>query len=195
MLRSTIIAVTSLVFLLFNPGQVYSQAEPFISFNVQPAMDGTVIIQWKALPGTDTFYFEVERSRDMKTWESIAHVTSQLSHQYSSIDPLPGLGLIYYRVRQAGAESHSFYTRIEWVQISNTGKLYIWPNPAKDMLHVRTPYASGSIEVLNPDGKLMLKISMINVVTDVPISRLSGGIYFLHVKHNQEDLVERFVKE
>ncbi|MDP4261381.1 MAG: T9SS type A sorting domain-containing protein [Bacteroidota bacterium] len=195
MLRIKIIIVTSLVFLLTRAGQLYGQAEPFISFNVEPGAGHTVLIQWKTVPGNDSLRFEVERSRDKKTWESIADVAARLSHQYSSIDSKPGEGLIYYRVRQVSSGNRFSYTQEKWVQISNTGKLYIWPNPAKDVLHVKTPFVNGSVDIIDPGGKLIQKISIINLVTDVSIAGLSKGVYFLHVRHKNEVLVERFMKD
>ncbi len=41
----------------------------------------------------------------------------------------------------------------------------------------------------------MLKISITGFITDVPIVRMSKGIYFIHVRYNNETLVEKFVKE
>ena len=38
MFRLKIITVTGLVYFLINPRLVYSQAEPFISFNAEPGM-------------------------------------------------------------------------------------------------------------------------------------------------------------
>jgi len=189
------IIVINLVLLLIRPGLLHSQTVPFISFNVEPGADRTVLFQWRVTPEADTLYFEVERGRDKGTWERIAHVAVQESHQYSSTDPQPGEGLIYYRVRQVGSGERYLYTQVKWVQISKTGELYIWPNPAKNILHVKTPFVKGSMDVVNPEGKLMLKISVINFITDVPTARLSKGIYFLHVRYGNEILVEKFVKE
>ena len=38
MIRLKIITVTGLYYVLINPRLVYSQAEPFISFNAEPGM-------------------------------------------------------------------------------------------------------------------------------------------------------------
>ena len=195
MLRIKFIVVVSFVFLLISPGLLHSQTKPFILFDVLPGADHTVLTQWRMTPEIDTLPFEVERSRDKRTWERIASVAAHSSHQYSSTDTQPGEGLIYYRVRQVGSKGKFLYTGVNWVQISETGKLYIWPNPAKSVLHVKTPYVKGSMDIIDPGGKHILKITITDFITDIPTIRLSKGIYFLHVRYENEILVEKFVKE
>jgi hypothetical protein len=187
--------VACLVFLSINPGLLHSQIKAFIFFNVLPGADHTVLTQWKMKPEPDTLSFEVERSRDKKIWERIATLSPHLSHLYSFADREPGEGLIYYRIKQAGVKDLSIYTDIKWVQVSKTGKLYIWPNPANNMLHVKTPFIKGSLDILDPGGRLMLKIAITDLITDVPVLRLSKGIYILHAKYKNEILVEKFIKE
>ena len=116
-------------------------------------------------------------------------------HQYSSTDREPGEGLIYYRVRQVGSKGSYLNTKIYWVQFSEKGRLFIWPNPANNVLHVKTPFTKGSIDIINAGGKQLLKIIITDFITDVPAIQLRKGIYFLHVRHENETLVEKFVKE
>jgi hypothetical protein len=195
MARIKNIVIAGLVFLLINPGLLYSQIKPFIFFNVLPGADHTVLMQWRMKPEIDTLPFEVERGRDKKIWERIVPVNPHLSHLYSITDRQAGEGLIYYRIKQAGGKDLSIYTDIKWVQISKTGKLYIWPNPANNVLHVKTPFIKGSLDIIDPGGRLMLKITITDFITDVPVLRLSKGIYFLHAKYKKEILVEKFAKE
>jgi len=190
-----IISVAGLVFLLIGPGLLHSQTEPFILFDVLPGADHTVLTQWRMAPETDTLPFEVERSRDKKTWERIASVAADSLHQYSSTDSQPGEGLIFYRVRQVDSKGRLLHTGVRWVQISESGKLYIWPNPAKSVLHVKTPYVKGRMDIIDPEGKHILKITITDFITNVPAIRLSKGIYFLHVRCENEILIEKFVKE
>lgn len=189
------VIVTTLVLLLINPGQVHSQTKPVISFDVQPGKNRTVTIQWSTGLGIDSFDYKVEKSKDKKTWETIAHVAPQLSHNYSGIDFHPVEGINYYRIRQTGRKGQFSFTEIKWIQISKAGKLYIWPNPANDILHVKSPFVKGSMNIVDAGGKFIFKISITDFITDVPTTRLSKGIYFLHVNHDSEVLVEKFVKD
>lgn len=179
---------------VLGPGLLCSQTDKFISFEVKPGTGNTVIVEWRFRAEADTLPFEVERTRNQVIWERIAVVQPQV-HHYISIDTYPGEGLVYYRVRQADPEKKLPYTPIKWVQIGKAGKLYIWPNPANDVLHVKVPFDRGSIDVVDPGGKLLQKLSITALVTDVPVYSLPRGIYFIRIRNENESLVEKFVKE
>ncbi len=183
------------VFLMSWPGLLHSETTAFASFDVQPYEGNIVIIQWSMTPERDTLPMEVERSRDRITWEKISLQPSQSSHQYFSIDSRPEDGLIYYRVRRTEGENKISYSDVRWVQVCKTDEVYIWPNPAKDILHVKTPFSKGSMDILDAGGKLMQKIAISGFNTEVPAACLSKGIYFLHIRHDDEVIVEKFIKE
>jgi hypothetical protein len=149
-----ILAVFSIVLV---PHSLYSQNKEVISLDVQPTSRQVVIIQWNLLPASDTLPLEVERSRDTINWQRISHMAIQSSHQYFITDSMPGDGLIYYRIKQVNNKSNSKYSSIKWVQISKTGNLYIWANPAKDLLHIRTPLSRAAWKSLMRKGNLCKK--------------------------------------
>ena len=182
------------VFLIgLSPISLNAQNKNFISFSVSPATGQVVIIQWKIASSSDILRFEVERSIDTIKWESISQVVIQSTQEYFITDTSPGSGQIYYRIKQIN-NGNTSYSPTRWVQISKTGTLYIWPNPAKDILHIKTPFVNGSLEIINAEGKLIQKIAITDFITDISLQRLAEGIYFIRVKHGKEILVEKFVK-
>ena len=181
--------------IVLSPYLLYSQNNRIVSFNVQPDKEQVVLIQWKVAPETDSLLFEIERSKDTIKWEKIFRTRIESSHEYFFTDTMTGSGVFYYRIKQTDNKGKTFYSITRWVQISKTGKLYIWPNPANDVLHIRTTFAKGSMEIFDSEGKLMLKRSITNNITDLPLLQLGKGIYFIRVKHDKEILAEKFVKE
>ncbi|HJS55335.1 MAG TPA: T9SS type A sorting domain-containing protein [Chitinophagaceae bacterium] len=194
MARIKLLIVIGLMQLVAGLNLANSQTNKFISFSVQPDAGRVVIIQWNLIPAADTLSFEVERSRDSIKWETVSHSPAQLSHKYYWVDKNPGDGLIYYRVRQINAVDNYSSTQTRWVQIGKTGELYIWPNPVNNVLHVKTPFAKGSMEIVDAGGRLMQKISITDLITDVPIGHFAMGIYFIRVKSGNQIIVEKFVK-
>jgi hypothetical protein len=63
------------------------------------------------------------------------------------------------------------------------------------VLHVKTPFVTGSIDIYDEGGMFILKQSINNFITDIATGRLSKGIYFLHIRHDKETFTEKFVKE
>ena len=104
------VIVLGLVFLLSGSGILHSQSPSLIPFNVRPGTNRSVVVQWTAKEKADSFQYEVERSCDMRTWETIAHLSPQMSHTYSGIDLNPVEGMNYYRIRQI-ARNDQFLTR------------------------------------------------------------------------------------
>lgn len=183
--------------MMLAAGTGFSAAQDsvFISFNVEPDAGGYVLIQWRMLPGPDTLPLVVERSRDTIKWESIAEVPVRLSHFYSTIAVWPGESVFYYRVRQSAPGGKGAVSATRWVQAVKNGKVYLWPNPARDVLHVKTSFTDGMMDIMDGQGKMVMKIVITNHITDIPVSKLPKGIYFLQIRRNQEVFRERFVRE
>lgn len=184
-----------LIGLLLMPAFAFSQQKVFLAVNVQPGIDSLVTIQWTADAAFDTLPFLVEKSTDKQNWEKLAITDPQNRHQYTVIDHQPGKGVIYYRVSQVNSNALKLFTQTRWVQINETGKLYIWPNPARHTLFIKAPYNNGIIDIVDSEGKRIYRIIMYNQVTELSVLRLPKGLYFIHVIHNNEELIERFIKD
>ena len=195
MLRLQIMIVVNLVISIIIPNLLHSQKGSIISFEVQPCADTSVLIQWEIAPSLETIYFDVERSYDAAGWKGIARIVAQSSQEYSYTDSDLRKGFIYYRIRQTFREGTYLYSQVKKVEINKSESLCIWPNPARNILHVKTTFTNGSIDVLSTEGMLLQKIFITNYITDVPVSHLPKGLYFLHIRHDKETFIERFIKE
>ena len=192
----TIAVIVIFFTMILYGGKLHAQQMGnFKSFDIQPGANRTVMIQWEINPEGDTLRFEVERSSDQKKWTRIMDIAPQPSHRYFVTDTLPWEGLNYYRVGQAGTIQRYINPVVKWVQISKTGSLYIWPNPALDRLNIKTPFTKGRIDILDSGGKLIFNINITALIIEVPIDHLPNGIYYIHVIHGNEVLTQRFLKQ
>lgn len=185
-----------LIFLQTLPFLLVAQTKAFIRFDLQPGRpDRSVMISWAIAPRGDTIPFEVERSRDKRTWEKISAVAGNLQEDNSYLDMYPSEGINYYRVKTMGGKTGLLFSPVKWVQIGEAGKVIIWPNPADKILYVKTPFTNGTLDIINSAGKHVQKITITNYITNVSTQHLSKGLYFLQVKHQSGTLVERFIKD
>lgn len=120
--------------------------------------------------------------------------TADASHWYSYVDPDPKDGINYYRVRQIVNDRIYAQSAIKWALVGKSSAIYVWPNPASDILHVRTPFLKGSMEVIDPGGKLMMRVEITNYIMDLPADRFPGGVYFIQVRSGIQVLKEKFIK-
>jgi hypothetical protein len=64
---------------------------------------------------------------------------------------------------------------------SESSEIRIYPNPAKDSVHIQSPNKSLCLEMRNSEGKLVLK-SRIRSNSDLDVSDLPNGRYFISIK-------------
>ena len=64
--------------------------------------------------------------------------------------------------------------------LSESSDIRIFPNPAKDIIHIQAPKKSLCLEVRNSEGKLVKK-ARIRHDTDLDISELPNGRYFISI--------------
>jgi hypothetical protein len=64
---------------------------------------------------------------------------------------------------------------------SETQEIRIYPNPAKDTVHIQSPNKSLCLEMRNSEGKLVLK-TRIRSHSDLDVSDLPNGRYFISIK-------------
>jgi len=186
--------------LLVGQTPIFSQKIIPIAFDVQLCDRNTAAIQWTR-PGEDSFDYVLEKSADGMSWEMIASINSQPLPYYDYIDLHTTTGISYYRITQRRHDELVAVSDTKWIKVingtkvSNAHKLYIWPTPANDILHVRSPFVNGNLDVIDSDGRFVRKITMIDFITNVPVQALPGGMYFIRVRHGKDILVEKFIKQ
>jgi hypothetical protein len=64
---------------------------------------------------------------------------------------------------------------------SESSEIRIFPNPAKDLVHIESPNKSLCLEMRNSEGKVVIK-SRIRSHSDLDVSDLPNGRYFISIK-------------
>ncbi|MBJ6119839.1 T9SS type A sorting domain-containing protein [Pontibacter sp. BT310] len=92
-------------------------------------------LEWETASEINNSHFDVERSRNGKTYETIAIVkgrgTTSVASNYSFTDKLPQKGLNYYRLKQVDFDNTTSYSNtiaVTW-DASETIEIALVPNP------------------------------------------------------------------
>ncbi len=164
--------------------------------------DRKVNVMWATAFEKDNDRFEVQRSVDRMSVESLGEVKSygnaQTPQTYSFKDHNPVTGVSYYRVKQI--DLNGDYSFSDWVSVTRNSiygsAISFWPNPATDYLLAHGLSGGEEIAVFDPAGRLLVKTTAEAGQQLLDISRLSPGIYTVEVKNNQERIhSERIVKK
>ena len=180
--------------LLLVQSAGFSQKRIPVEFDARLSDRTTVTIHWTK-PQEDSFDYVLEKSVDAKTWQTIAHIRSELSPCYDYIDLQLKDGISYYRIAHKSQGQLLAVSDAKWIKTTNADKLYIWPTPANDILHIRSPFVNGHMNIIDSDGRLVRKIAIVDFITEVPLQALPSGIYFIQVRHGKDLLVEKFLKQ
>jgi hypothetical protein len=79
-------------------------------------------------------------------------------------------------------------------------QITLMPNPAKEYLNVKctmnnVPLEGAEIELLDMYGKLLQTIAISSENTQINVSGLASGVYFVRVNTKEGQVTKRFVKE
>lgn len=77
-------------------------------------------------------------------------------------------------------------------------KFYVYPNPAKDMITLNgiNGLAVENVQVISMEGKVMATYTDVTGGDlDMDINNLSEGMYFIHINHDGQTSVVKFIKE
>lgn len=164
-----------------------------------------VILSWETAFELNNEGFIIERSVDTRNWQEIEFMpgkgTSSEHSVYTYMDKAPHQGINYYRLKQIdydGAIDHSFI-----VSITNDGSvskpaLSLYPNPAKDILHVEIPTLQPNVTVYiyNIWGEQVKTINYSEEQITINLSTLNPGTYLVSVQSiNQQTLTKTFIKQ
>lgn len=117
---------------LSNDGSTSPLPVTWVSFNARPGESGTVKLEWQTSAETNSAFFDVERSRDGKTFSGIGQLKSAGNstklRTYTHIDASAPAGIAYYRLKQVDIDgTHSYSTIVSAKVIGQ--KAGIFPNP------------------------------------------------------------------
>jgi hypothetical protein len=139
--------------------------------------------------------FEVQRSADGRNWLPIGSVMPRLSRKYEFIDYSMAAGMNYYRIMQVDRDGNHSFSVVKAVRVSGLTRLFIWPNPVKDYLYVQTPFAKGTLEIADMNGRLVGVVLINNTITIIPVQQLAKGLYVIRIKRDGEVYSEKFMRE
>ena len=179
---------------LFLGQNILSQKPLPVAFDVQLCDRNTVSIHWTR-PRADSFDYVLQKGMDEKTWETIANINFQPLPYYDYIDLHATSGVNFYRIALRKGGELVAVSDVKWIKIRNANRLYLWPTPANNILHIRSPFVNGNMDIIDCDGRFIRKITIIDSITNVSLQTLPGGMYFIHVRHGNDVLVERFIKQ
>jgi hypothetical protein len=104
--------------------------------------EGGALITWKVSTEINNDKMLVERSKDGQRFREIGQVkgrgTSTIPFEYQYFDNNPGTGDTYYRLKQVDFNGSFEYSKVIALNTEGFIQLYIYPNPTRERIFVRS---------------------------------------------------------
>ena len=166
------------------------QPVSLLNFTAQAEANRTVLLKWATSWEKANKGYVIERSKDLKSFESIGEVTdvagtSNSISSYKFVDQNPFRGTSYYRLRQVDLDGSVHTYDAESVVID--GRYSVYPNPVANhnfTLELDEP-TTAVLHLYSPTGSELgvMKSEPTELSTKVtPSTKLASGVYVLTVE-------------
>lgn len=153
-----------------------------VAFAVQPE-DDHAILRWKTASETNNAGFEVQRTRTMSVWETLAFIPGKgttfelTSYQY--IDENPSEGVNYYRLRQVNFDGTAAFSEVVSATVSPDHKMPLYPNPTTGKVLIAGNYTE-DVTVTDYQGRELKR----SQGKEIDLSELPAGMYVVRIVEN-----------
>jgi len=144
---------------------------------------------WETAMEINVSHFNVQRSSDGISFETVGTARAKGACKYSFIDNTNLTGIVYYRLEIVDKNGALSYSEVNELRINNY-ELRISPNPAKDFV-----YVSGrdikQIIISDISGRVLLK----STAKKLDISSLVSGTYMVQIETlNGNHVTQKLIK-
>ena len=154
--------------------------------------DGIIVVSWSTASELNNQGFEVQRSTDGKTWNSLTFIagngTTSLQQDYLFEDRRPIPGINYYRLKQIDFDGAINYTDVRSVEVNSedlSNSFQVYPNPAiNGQFTVYTPFSFNTkteLQLYTLSGQLIASGKIVDFETNFSFPNLSNGLYLVKV--------------
>ena len=158
-------------------------------------------ISWTLTEYLNTNGYSIEYSEDGNQWHQLSYIQktgTDLSKTYSYTHTNLVNGTHYYRLSVTDYSGSTTYSTIKKVDVSQSGSVSVWPNPASHELIVQQPLMEEGSQLYLHDfsGKLIKMISLKGGINKIDIRPLPAGTYLARIRNLNGFMTNRqFIKQ
>jgi Secretion system C-terminal sorting domain len=181
---------------------------PYTKLNLSAALsNNTVKLNWDTKDELNVVKYIIERSTDGIHFSATGTTQSKGngSFGYTFNDNAEGItaSKIYYRIRVEEAAGKIRYSAIVYVNIKQTSKLVIAPNPFTSYIHIQITAGKkgvADLRIINASGQIMYSSKVPlnegqNSLSVNGLDNLSRGMYFLEIQSGNTINREKILKQ
>ncbi len=164
--------------------------------------DNQLLLQWQTKGELNSKGFEVQKSRDGSTFETISFVASTSNNgdaaSYNFTDNAPFNGKNYYRLKQVDKDQNFKYSPVRFIDFSSAGYVRVFPNPVEEILNINTNinFEKATLNITDMKGQVVLKTNVSGSgAISVPLNKLIPGMYVARISDGKDTYNVTFIKK
>ncbi len=174
-----------------------------LSFEVNRHDKNSLRLNWVTASETDNEYFDLERSADGLSFESIARIdgrgTTIERTAYTWIDTQPLSGENYYRLKQTDFDGTFSYSSVVYYDFTKAWQVSTYPNPTQSKLYLRSSEQLSekvTLGLFNQQGQQVQtwQLAKDSLEYEISLEGLPQGVYFLKTFNSAYPLSTKIVK-
>lgn len=173
-----------------GPGGLTPLPVNFMKFEGKTINNQINLLKWSASVESMNSSFEITRSTDGKTFETIGNIDAQMNmNEYQFIDKNINKGVQYfYQLKLKDENLMAKFSNVISLKTNETNSqvelVNLFPNPASQILNINplTEDYNVTITIFNYDGKEILSKQISEMNQTIDIKDLSNGIYTVIIK-------------
>lgn len=175
------------------------------SFQVEK-QDKKAMLKWETTDEMDNAGFEIEYSRDGKSFEKVGWVKAKGSQnttkKYQFIHQPTGTGTFYYRLKQLDSTGKYEYSTVKNLIVATTNEVIIFPNPTVQQTTIAYQLATSgivSISIHDLNGRVVAILTNEELQSagshkmTYQTPNIPRGIYTLLLKTNEQSVTKRLI--
>ena len=165
----------------------------FLSFSADACGNQAACLRWETANEQDVSHFDIERSTDGLHFSTVLTVSAknQPLNTYAATDDmgaLPGVPVIWYRLRQVDAGGRSSYSSIRFIRRSGDKRVYIYPNPSNDVVNIVNWQSVREVRLYTLNGQMIRQWQA--APSHISIGELPEGAYLLRITSKEGTITE-----
>jgi len=165
-----------------------------IDFTATLTDKNETLLNWQTASETNNNGFEIQHAIDANTWQKIGFVEGAgIAARYAHIHSNPQAGINYYRLKQVDNNGDVEYSKVISIKVSRSGDISIYPSPTNGKINIIGIESQDAvIEIYSSTG--MLVADFVFDESEIDISHLANGLYFISIQSNQLITTQKIIK-
>lgn len=157
--------------------------------------ENTIDLHWQTLSELNNRGFDIQKSVDGKTFETLAFVegkgNSLETIDYHFKDKNPNDGLNYYRLKQMDFDGAFEFSAVVVVDLKKENTFIVYPNPTAENLTIKTDF-KGLVQIFiyNINGQIVYQNTQpMNNQMEINLGDLVSGNYHLVIANSETEAI------